>query len=80
MIQSGRLPQESNFANISDYSLRCPEGLRTFYVFIHFLDDSTCLLSNIFALNRSAALSEVLLRFADCTEYISSINLHETDY
>lgn len=79
MIQSDKRPHESNFTNITDYSLKCPEGLRRFYAFIHFTDESTCLWSNIFTKTRSEALAQVLKKFSDSTEYISSINLHEDD-
>ncbi len=76
MIQSDKRPQEDNFANITDYSLKCHEGAKKFYAYVYFLDYSYCLWSNIFAKTRSAALAQVLLKFADCGEYIASINLH----
>ena len=79
MIQSDKLPKQSDFANLTDYSLKCPKGFRRFFAYIHFLDYSTCLWSNIFAKTRSAAMSQVLLKFADCGEYISGINLHERE-
>ena len=77
MIQPDKRPQQSDYANITDYSLKCPKGQRKFYAYVHFLDFSFCLWSNIFAKTRSGALSQVLLKFADCGEYISSINIHE---
>ena len=80
MIQSDKRPKQSDLVNLTDYSLKCPEGLRRFFAFIHFLDDSTCLWANIFSKTRSGALSQVLLKFADCGDYISSINLHESEY
>lgn len=76
MIQSDKRPVEDHFANITDYSLKCPEGAKRFYAYVHFLDYSYCLWSNIFAKTRSSALSQVLLKFADCGDYIAGINLH----
>ncbi len=74
--KSDKRPQDSDFVNLTDYSLKCPKGLKRFYAYVHFLDYSYCLWSNIFAKTRSAALSQVLLKFADCGEYIAGINLH----
>ena len=76
MIQSDKRPQDSDFANLTDYSLKCPKGLKRFYAYVHFLDYSYCLWSNIFAKTRLGALSQVLLKFADCGEYIAGINLN----
>lgn len=77
MIQSDKRPKEDNFGNITDYSLKCPDGFKTFFTFVHFIDASTCIWSNIFAKTRSGALSQVLLKFADCGDQIESINLYE---
>ena len=77
MIQSDKRPQDSDFANLTDYSLKCLKGLKRFYAYVHFLDYSYCLWSNIFAKTRSGALSQVLLKFADCGEYITNISLQE---
>lgn len=79
MILPDKRPVQSDFANISDYSLECPDGARKFFAYIHFVDYSTCLLSNIFAATRTAALQIALDRFADCSEYVASINLHGDD-
>lgn len=79
MIQPDKRPEQSDFANLTDYSLKCPDGARDFFAFIHFLDESTCLWSNIFTFNRSCALLLVLEKFSDCLEYISSISIHERD-
>lgn len=64
------------FVNLTDYSAKCPVGCRTFFAFVRFEDESECMWSNIFAKTRSGALSQVLLKFADCGEYIAGINLH----
>lgn len=79
MITSDKRIKQSDFANLTDYSAVCPKGLKRFFVYIHFTDYSTCLLSNIFAATRTAALQIALDRFADCSEYIASINLHGDD-
>ena len=80
MILPDKRPVQSDFANLTDYSLTCPKGARKFFAFIHFTDDSTCLWSNIFTFNRSFALMLVIEKFGDCHEYISSINIHEQEY
>lgn len=80
MILPDKRPQQSDFANLTDYSLECPDGERKFFAYIHFTDDSICLWSNIFTFNRSYAHLLVLEKFGDCLEYISSINIHESEY
>ena len=80
MIQPDKRPEQRSFANLTDYSKECPKGIRKFYAFVHFLDDSTCLWSNILTFNRSYAHLLVLEKFGDCLEYISSINIHESEY
>lgn len=79
MIQSDKRPQESNFANITDYSAVCPKGLRSFFAYAHFTDNSHCLFSNIFAANRTGALLIALNRFADCSEYLQGLSLQEVE-
>lgn len=79
MITSDKRIAQDSFANLTDYSAVCPEGLKRFFVYVHFTDFSTCLLSNIFAATRNAALQIALDRFADCSEYLASINLHGDD-
>lgn len=79
MIQSDKHPEQSDFANLTDYSLECPKGLKTFFAFVGFTDFSRCLLANIFAPNRTAALLIALNRFADCSEYISQVSLYERE-
>ena len=56
MITSDKRIAQDGFANLTDYSAVCPEGLKRFFVYVHFTDFSTCLLSNIFAATRTAAL------------------------
>lgn len=80
MIQSDKRPEQSDFANLTDYSLKCSDGARKFFAFIHFTDESTCLWSNIFTTSRTFATMLVMEKFSDCLEYISSINLHESEY
>lgn len=79
MITSDKRIAQDSFANLTDYSAVRPEGLKRFFVYVHFTDFSTCLLSNIFAATRTAALQIALDRFADCSEYLASINLHGDD-
>lgn len=76
MITSDKRIKQEDFGNITDYSAICPNGLKKFFAYAHFTDMSYCLLSNIFAATRTAALKITLDRFADCTEYLASINLH----
>ena len=68
---------QKSFVNLTDYSAKCPVGCRSFFAFVRFEDESECMWSNIFAKTRSGALSQVLLRFADCGEYINNISLQE---
>ena len=83
-----RIKQET-FGNITDYSAIRPKGMKRFYAYAQFFakakrqaddtDMSYCLLSNIFAATRNAALKIALDRFADCTEYLAGITLHGDD-
>ena len=78
MITSDKRSELQSFsANLTDYSAKCPVGCRSFFAFVRFEDESDCLWSNIFAKTRSGALSQVLLKFADCGEYINNISLQE---
>lgn len=79
MITSDKRSELQSFsANLTDYSAKCPVGCRSFFAFVRFEDESDCLWSNIFAKTRSGALSQVLLKFADCGDYITYISLHES--
>lgn len=80
MILPDKRPVQSDFANLTDYSLTCPEGCKSLFVFVHFTDDSSCLYSNIFTFDRKCALMLVLEKFHDCLDYIDGINLHESNY
>lgn len=80
MILPDKRHVQSDFANLTDCSLECPKGIKKFYVFVHFTDDSTCLWSNIFTFDCSCAHLLVLEKFSDCLYYISSINIHESEY
>ena len=55
MILPDKRPVERDFANLTDYSQKCPDGARKFFAFIHFTDESTCLWSNIFTFSRTFA-------------------------
>ncbi len=76
MITSDKRIKQEDFGNITDYSAVCPKGMKKFFAYAHFTDMSYCLLSNIFAATRTAALRIALDRFADCTEYLAGITLH----
>lgn len=80
MILPDKRPVERDFANLTDYSLECPDGARKFFAFIHFTDESTCLFANIFTFSRTFATMLVIEKFGDCLEYVSSINIHEQEY
>lgn len=70
--------ESDNFANITDNSAKRPEGYRSFFAFVRFEDNSECLLSNIFAVNRLHANSILHNRFADCLPYMAGYSLQET--
>lgn len=53
--------------------------MRSFFAYAHFIDNSHCLFSNIFAPTRLAALAIARARFADCEEYMRGISIHEMD-
>ena len=78
MITADLFKKEEQIVTIGDYSLKFPEGKRSFYAFVTFDDFSTVHWTNFFASNRSCALKQILERFADCTEYINSISIHES--
>lgn len=80
MILPDKKIVEKDFANLTDYSLQRPQSFRSFFAFVHFTDESSCLWSNIFALTRRKAINLVMDKFSDCLEYISSINIHEQEY
>ena len=65
MIQPDKRPKQRGFANLTDYSLKCPKGIKKSYVFVHFTDYSTCLWSNIFTFDRRCAHPLVPEKFAD---------------
>ena len=80
MILPDKRPVQSDFANLTDYSLECPKGARKFFAYIHCTDDSICLWSNIFTTSRTFATMKKKKKFSDCLEYITSINIHESEY
>lgn len=71
-----RIKQE-DYANLTDYSLKRPEGAKQFYAFVTFTDMSTCMWDYIFTRDRFCAHMLVLEKFHDCLNYIHSISLHE---
>lgn len=77
MILPDKRPEQTGFANLTDYSQKCPKDLRSWFCFVRFSDDSLCLLSNIFAANRLAANAIVFSRFADCLPYMAGWSLQE---
>lgn len=77
MIQPDKRPEPALFANLTDYSAKCPEGYRSFFASVTFEDRSEALLSNIFAVNRLHANSILLGRFADCLPYMAGYSLQE---
>ena len=79
MILPDKRPEQRDFANLTDYSQKCPDGARKFFAFVHFTDDSACLYANIFTFSRSFAMKLVVEKFSDCLDYISGINLHEQE-
>ena len=79
MITADKKIEQTSFANLSDYSQECPKGKRSFYVFVNFHDNSTCMKDNIFAVNRAEAFAIALQVFADCTAYIHSISIQAED-
>ena len=38
MITSDKRIAQDDFANLTDYSAVCPEGLKRFFVYVHFTD------------------------------------------
>ena len=79
MITADLFKKEEQIVTIGDYSLKCPKGLRSFNAFVTFDDFSTVHWTNFFATNRSCALKQILERFGDCSEFIHSISLHESE-
>lgn len=79
MITPDKRIIEDGHVNLTDYSLKCPKGLRRFFSFVSFTDSSCAHLSNIFAKDRASALKIVLDRFADCFGYIYDISLQADD-
>ena len=79
MITTDNRIIEENFVNLTDYSLKCPKELRSWFTFIDFTDRSSAMLSNIFAKDRAGAMLIVLERFADCIGYIQGISLQSCD-
>ena len=71
---------QKDFANLTDYEAKCPEGCKSFFTFVQFQDGSTCLWSNIFARTRQIANILVFQKFLDCMDYVTGYNLHECEY
>lgn len=79
MITADLFKKDEMIVTIGDYKQECPKGKRSFYSFVTFDDFSTVHWTNFFATNRTEALKQVMKRFADCTEYIHSISIHESE-
>lgn len=79
MIQSNNRINKKCSANLTDYSRVCPEGLRNFYVYATFTDNSFCLLDNIFAANRAEAFKQAFSRFSDCFQYLTELSVYSED-
>ena len=77
MITADLFKTEEQIVTIGDYSLKCPKGKKTFCAFVSFDDYPMVHWTNFFASNRTAALKQVLKCFADFTESIQSISIHE---
>lgn len=77
MILPDDRPEQTGFANLTDYTQKCPMGFRSWGVFVTFSDSSECLLSNIFAKDRLTANAIVLSRFADCLPYMAGWSLQD---
>jgi hypothetical protein len=81
MITSNKRSElQKDFANLTDYSAKRPEGCRSFFAFVSFEDGSECLWSNIFAADRGIANAMVIEKFADCLPYLTRFTLQEADY
>ena len=79
MITTEKKFEQRNNANLTDYSKECPKGLRSFFAYCHVTDRSWCLLSNIFASNRTEAYAIAMQTFGDCIPYISEMSLYSED-
>ena len=79
MITADKKIKQRNDANLTDYTKKCPEGLRSFFAYVNFTDYSWCLYSNIFAKDRSQVFAHVLEKFSDCIPYLSGITIYSED-
>ena len=79
MITADKRIEQSDFGNITDYSLERPEDCKRFFAFVRFTDDSYCLWDNIFTYNRQLAYLLTFQKFLDCSQYIKGLTLHEAD-
>ncbi len=77
MITPDKRIIENKRVDLTDYSAKCPKGLREFFVIISFVDESGCYF-DAFCSSRATALDYVLNRFYDCKDYIKYISI--TDY
>lgn len=79
MFTTDRHIKTSLLTNLTDYSSKCPEGMRSFYAYVSFTDQSQILLDRIFAADRGKALAMLMTRFADCGDYIQGISLYSDE-
>ena len=75
MITPDKRPTERDYTYALLSTKKCPKGKTAYFATVWYTDDSTTMLSNIYATSRAKALSMLLKYFSDCNEYIRSINL-----
>ena len=77
MITPDKRPIEHGFTYALLSTKKCPKGKTAYFATVWYTDNSTTMLSNIYATSRAKALSMLMKYFCDCNEYIRSINLLE---
>ena len=77
MITPDKRPTERDYTYALLTTKKCPKGKTAYFATVWYTDDSTTMLSNIYATSRAKALSMLLKYVSDCNEYIRSINLLE---
>ena len=77
MITPDKRPTESDYTYALLSTKKCRKGKIAYFATVWYTDNSTTMLSNIYATSRAKALSMLLKYFSDCNEYIRSINLLE---
>lgn len=77
MITPDKRPTERDYTYALLTTKKCPKGKTAYFATVWYTDDSTTMLSNIYATSRAKALSMLMKYVSDCNEYIRSINLLE---